>query len=84
MQDHSLQVLGAAPSGYTGHKEGSLMGDRYPDRLEMTVLDKKLRELTTKAVREGSMATDQALRILRVFRFAACVISHARDRLNRC
>ena len=60
------------------------VSDRYPDRLEIAVLDKKLRELTTKAVQEGSMKTDQALRMLRVFRFASCVISHARDRLNRC
>lgn len=60
------------------------MSDRYPDRLEMRVLDKKLQELTTKAVREGSLTTDQALRILRVFRFAHCIIAHARDRLNRC
>ncbi len=55
----------------------------YPDRLEMAVLDKKLREVTTKAVKEGFMTTDQALRILRIFRFAKCVIDHARDRLNR-
>ena len=61
-----------------------VMSMKYPDRLQTAVLDKKLRELTTKAVQEGSLTTDQALRILRVFRFAACVISHARDRLNRC
>ena len=58
--------------------------DRYPDRLEMAVLDQKLREISTKAVQDGKMTTDQALRMLRVFRFAKCVIDHARDRLNRC
>lgn len=59
------------------------MGDRYPDRLEIRVLEHDLVMLTTKAVTLGELSTDQALKILRIFRFAMTVIDYARDRLNR-
>lgn len=58
------------------------MTEDYPDRLEMRALDEKLVELTTKAVKDGNLTNDQALKILRVFRFSMIIIDFARDRLN--
>ena len=54
----------------------------YPNRLEVRVLDKKLQQLIVKAVREGELTDSQALKILRLFRFAKIIIDYARDRLN--
>ena len=58
------------------------MTEKYPDRLEMRALDAKLVKLTRKAVKDGTLTNDQALKILRVFRFSLLVIDFARDKLN--
>lgn len=58
------------------------MKEDYPDRLEIRVLDDKLVKLTRKAVTDGDLTNDQALKILRVFRFSMLVIDFARDKLN--
>jgi len=56
--------------------------EKYPDRLEMRALDSKLVKLTRTAVTDGALTNDQALKILRVFRFSLLVIDFARDKLN--
>lgn len=58
------------------------MKEDYPDRLEIRVLDDKLVKLTRKAVTNKDLTNDQALKILRVFRFAMAVMDYARDKLN--